>query len=94
MLQIDGTVRSGYEKVIIVSPDTDSFVTAYTIIQNVYIYIYIYIYIHYSSRIVDDSWKRRNETSRAIPLHQVSTKLETNVVDILPALHALTGCDD
>ena len=46
MLQIDGTVRSGYEKVIIVSPDTDSFVTAYTIIQNVYIYIYIYIYIY------------------------------------------------
>ena len=58
------------------------------------IYIYIYIYIYYSSRIVDDLWKRRNETSRAIPLHQVSTKLETNVVDILPALHALTGCDD
>ena len=52
------------------------------------------IYIYYSSRIVDDLWKRRNETSRAIPLHQVSTKLETNVVDILPALHALTGCDD
>ena len=60
----------------------------------IYIYIYIYIYTHYSSRIVDDLWKRRNETSRAIPLHQVSTKLETNVVDILPALHALTGCDD
>lgn len=52
MLQIDDTVRSGYEKVIIVSPDTDSFVTAYTIIQNGYIYIY------YSSRIVDDLWKR------------------------------------
>ena len=40
MLQIDDTVRSGYEKVIIVSPDTDSFVTAYTIIQNGYINIY------------------------------------------------------
>ena len=45
MLQIDDTVRSGYEKVIIVSPDTDSFVTAYTIIQNGYIYIYIYMWM-------------------------------------------------
>ena len=35
----------------------------------------------------------KDETTRAVPLHEVATKLETTVIDVLPALHALTGCD-
>ena len=35
----------------------------------------------------------KGETSRAVPLHEVATKLETTVIDILPVLQALTGCD-
>ena len=35
----------------------------------------------------------KGETTRAVPLHEAATKLETIVIDVLPALHALTGCD-
>ena len=35
----------------------------------------------------------KGETARALPLHELATKLETTLVDMLPALHALTGCD-
>ena len=35
----------------------------------------------------------KDETSRAVPLREVATKLETTVIDVLAALHALTGCD-
>ena len=35
----------------------------------------------------------KGETTRVVPLHTVANKVETTVIDILPALHALTGCD-
>ena len=35
----------------------------------------------------------KGETTRVVPLHAVANKVETTVIDILPALHALTGCD-
>ena len=33
------------------------------------------------------------ETTWAVPLHEVATKLERTVIYVLPALHALTGCN-
>ena len=35
----------------------------------------------------------KGETTRAVPLHEVTTKLETTIIYALPVLHALTGCD-
>ena len=35
----------------------------------------------------------KHETSRAVSLHEVTSKLEKTVIDVSPALHALTGCD-
>ena len=35
----------------------------------------------------------KGETTRAVPLHEIATKLETTLVDVLAALHALTGYD-
>ena len=35
----------------------------------------------------------KGETTRAVPLYAIAAKLESTVVDVLPALHALTGCD-
>ena len=35
----------------------------------------------------------KGEITRAVPLHAIATKLESTVVDVLPALHSLTGCD-
>ena len=35
----------------------------------------------------------QGRSSRAIPLHQLVNIMDSNVVDVLPAVHALTGCD-
>ena len=35
----------------------------------------------------------KGETTRAVSLHAVATKIEATLIDVLPALHALTGCD-
>ena len=33
----------------------------------------------------------KDETTRAVPLNAVATKIETTVIDVLLALHALTA---
>ena len=83
MLHIEDAVRAGYEKIIIASPDTDIFVTA----------LYHYTKLMYVN--LQELWMfcGKGETTRAVPLHAIATKLESTVVDVLPALHALTGCD-
>ena len=83
MLHIDDAVWSGYEKVIIASPDTDIFVTvSYHYAKSMYINLH-------------ELWMicGKGETIRTFPLLEFATKLETTVIDILPTLHALTGCD-
>ena len=32
-------------------------------------------------------------SSREVSLHQLVHKIDTNVIDVLPAVHALSGCD-
>ena len=83
MLHIDDAVRAGYERIIIASPDTDIFVTA------------LYHYTKWMYVNLQELWMfcGKGETTRAVPLHETATKLETTLVDVLPALHALTGCD-
>ena len=83
MLHIDDAVRDGYEKIIIASPDTDIFVTA----------LYHYTKWMYVNLQELRMFCGKGETTRAVPLHAIATKLESTVVDVLPALHALTGCD-
>ena len=79
MLHIDDAVRAGYEKITIASPDTDIFVTA------------LYHYTKWMYVNLQELWMfcGKGETTRAIPLHAIATKLESTVVDVLPALHAL-----
>ena len=36
---------------------------------------------------------RKTGTTRAVLLHEVGTKAETITIDVLPALHAITGYD-
>ena len=83
MLHIDDAVRAGYEKIIIASPDTDVFVTA------------LYHYTKWMYVKLQELWMicGKGETARVVPLHAVANKTETTVVDVLPPLHALTGCD-
>ena len=35
----------------------------------------------------------RGLTKRAIPFHRIVDVLDICVIDVLPAIHALTGCD-
>ena len=35
----------------------------------------------------------RGLTKRAIPFHRIVDVLDIRVIDVLPAIHALTGCD-
>ena len=83
MLHIDDAVRAGYEKIIIAFPDTDVFVTA------------LYHYTKWMYVNLQELWMicGKGETTRVVPLHAVANKIETTVIDVLPALHALTGCD-
>ena len=32
-------------------------------------------------------------SSRILPIHQIANYLESHVIGVLPAVHALTGCD-
>ena len=79
MLHIDDAVRAGYEKITIASPDTDIFVTA------------LYHYTKWMYVNLQELWMfcGKGETTRAVPLHAIATKLESTVVDVLSALHAL-----
>ena len=83
MLHIDEAFKAGYEKIIIASPDTDVFVTA------------LYHYTKWMYVNLQELWMicGKGETTRVVPLHAVANKTETTVVDVLPPLHALTGCD-
>ena len=74
-----------FKKIIIVSPDTDVLVSA----------------VHHFSRWVFSDLKElwiiggKKETQRqALPVHRLVDKLDGDVVEILPALHALTGISE
>ena len=36
---------------------------------------------------------RRGLTKRAVPFHRIVNVLDISVIDVLPAIHALTRCD-
>ena len=74
-----------FKKIIIVSPDTDVLVSA----------------VHHFSRWVFSDLKElwiiggNNGTQiQALPVHSLVEKLDGDFVEILPALHALTGISE
>ena len=71
----------GFEKVIIAFADTDIFICA----------IYRFNCWIYSG--LKEMWviSGKSGATTAFPIHQLTEKLEPSVVDILPAVHALTG---
>ena len=84
MFHINQSVKEDrFEKIIIASPDTDVFVCSVK---------------HFNRWIFSDMkelWviSGRSGTTIALPVHKLPDKLESDVIDILPAVHALTGCD-
>ena len=72
-----------FSRIIVASGDTD---------------VFICLLYHFSN------WKKANlkelwvlcgqgNTTRAVPLHNKNDCLDLSVINILPAIHALTGCD-
>ena len=71
----------GIEKVIIASADIDAFICA----------------VYHFNRWIYNGLKEmsvingKSGETTAFPIHRLTEKLEPSVVDILPAVHALTG---
>ena len=70
-----------FESVIIASGDTDVFVCS------------IYHFNRWIYRGLKEMWivSGKNGSKTVFPIHQLAEQLESNVADILPAIHALTG---
>ena len=70
-----------FERVIIASGDTDVFVCS------------IYHFNRWIYRGLKEMWivSGKSGSTTVFPIHQLVEQLESNVADILPAIHALTG---
>ena len=69
------------ERVIIASGDTDVFVCS------------IYHYTRWVYRGLKELWivSGNSDTKTVLPIHQLAENLSSDAIDILPAVHALTG---
>ena len=79
---INHAIRSeGFKTVIIASPDTDVFINS------------IHHFARWMFSDLEELWviSGKRGTQQAIPIHQLNQTLDGNVVDVLPAVHALTG---
>ena len=85
MFHINHAVRvENFTKVIIAATDTDIFVSA------------LHHFAQWMHDDLDEIWMLCGQglSSRAVPLHDiVNGILDSSVIDVLPAAHALTGCD-
>ena len=72
-----------YEKVIVASTDTDIFICL------------IYHFTRWNFLNLQEIWMLcgQGATKRAVPIHEIATILDNTITDILPQVHALTGCD-
>ena len=70
--------KDSFKKVVIASPDTDVFVNS---IHHFNLWMY---------SDLQELWFIAGKNS-AIPIHELVSNLDGNVVDVLPAVHALTG---
>ena len=76
-----GVRIAGFSKIVIASPDADVFVNA----------------VHHYSRwmycALDELWiiSGRSGSKQTFPVHDLIGVLDDTVIDILPAVHALTG---
>ena len=72
-----------FQKVVIASPDTDVFICS------------VYHFNHWIYFNLEELWvvSGRSNAVVATPVHNIANELDSNVIDVLPAVHALTGCD-
>ena len=75
--------RQGFKRVIILSQDTDVLI------------LFLYNWKSLASFGLKEIWIAAGvgDTSRYIPIHTLADKLGETLCQVLPAVHALTGCD-
>ena len=84
MFQVNHAVKvDKFSKVVIASSDTDVFVCA----------LYHFNRWMYSGQ--DELWiiSGKCDSINVTPVHTIVNNMDNSVVDVLPAVHALTGCD-
>ena len=84
MFHLNDIVKiSKFCSIVIASPDTDIFVCS----------------LHHFSQLVyfglNELWFLSGQSNplKIVPIHDLVEKLSADIIDILPAVHALTGCD-
>ena len=84
MFQVNHAVKIGdFRSIAIASPDTDVLVAA----------------IHHYNKFIyfdlEELWfiSGKSESRTVLPIHDLVNEIDTDFIDILPAIHALTGCD-
>ena len=72
-----------FQRVIVASADTDVFVCLMDHFSN------------WTDYDIKELWmlSGQGRSSRAIPLHQLVNTMDSTVIEVLPAVHALSGCD-
>ena len=72
-----------YRKIIAAATDTDIFATL------------LYHYHQWIHEDYQELWMLYDQgvSSRILPIHQIANYLESHVIGVLPAVHALTACD-
>ena len=75
--------RNGKERIIILSNDTDIFVTLMFYWQKL------------QEEGLKELWMKAGVggTTRFVPVHYHATSVGTDLCQVLPAVHSLTGCD-
>ena len=83
MLHINYAVTKGSKKVVAATSDTDIFVCL------------VHHFSKWNTRGLKELWLLKGSGSKrkAIPLHSLHSSLPTTLIEVLPALHSLTGCD-
>ena len=74
-----------FQKVIIASPDTDVYINT------------IYHFTRWKFLYLTELWiisSKRRGSEQIIPVHEIIEHLDDDVIEVLPALHALTGYSD
>ena len=84
MFHINHAVKIGnFCSIAIASPDTEVLVAA------------IHQYNKFIYFDLEELWfiSRKSESRTVLPIHDLVNEINTDFTDILPAIHALTGCD-
>ena len=77
----DAIQRENYKKILVATSDTDIFVNL------------IHHFTKWQFCDLEQLWvlSGKSTNPQAIPIHEIVSKLDQSIIDVLPAVHALTG---